>query len=226
MSDIGLRIKSLVDTVGNGNISKFARMIGSSEARIRSYIFNDVSPGFEILFEIATKLNIDCQWLLTGKGTHINEGFTGGGTGMIIVDEPGIKPREKTEGLIPYYNVDFEAGFSLVENDQRTTPDAYLSDPLFAGSDCVVRCSGDSMSKLIPAGALLGIKQVPFTDVLYGEIYALVTKANRTVKYVRRSKLKDHILLVPENTAAYDAQDYPIKKVISFWRVMAYGARP
>lgn len=129
------------------------------------------------------------------------------------------------KGGVPYFNIDFCAGFDLVENSLQNTPDAYISDPLFASAEYVVRCSGDSMGDKIPNGCYLGIKKVELPDILYGEIYAIVTKVWRTVKYVRKSTLVDHLLLVPEDTKNYDPQDYPKEKILSVWAVVAYGLK-
>ena len=60
------------------------------------------------------------------------------------------------------------------------------------------------------------------TSIIYGEIYAIVTEEMRTVKYVTRSELKDHIRLVPENKSARygDYQDIPLSNIRKMFRVV------
>ena len=43
---------------------------------------------------------------------------------------------------VPYYDVDFTAGFLSVENNNKAVPDAYIEHPFFKGCDYVVRASG------------------------------------------------------------------------------------
>lgn len=66
-NNISERIKELVDTYANGNNVHFAKMIGTSEANVRNYI-NGIQPKFEILAAIKEKLEINAEWLLTGRG--------------------------------------------------------------------------------------------------------------------------------------------------------------
>ena len=55
---------------------------------------------------------------------------------------------------VPYYDVDFMAGFLPVENNSQSTPDSYITHPFFKGCDYVVRASGQSMAKVISHGDL------------------------------------------------------------------------
>lgn len=68
MRDINFRIKELVEKFSNGNNSNFAVLVDSSEANIRNYI-NGTQPKVEFLETICAKLEINAEWLLTGKGT-------------------------------------------------------------------------------------------------------------------------------------------------------------
>jgi transcriptional regulator with XRE-family HTH domain len=240
---IGLRVKEVRKFFGH-SLAVMADKVGldvSHLSKIERGLAFLTNPQ---LLELKSKYNVDLDWLISGEGNTFKQENIGGS--MLVANEPTaaygdyrqeisklskelesarnkLANREQTG--IPFYNVDFEAGFSLVENNQQSQPDYYINDPMFSEADCVVKCNGDSMGKKIPSGCYLGIKKIDVTDVLYGEIYALVTKSFRTVKYVRKSKIKGHLLLVPENTEQYDAQDYPISKLLSIWQVVAYGVK-
>jgi len=72
MNDISLRIKQLIDEFGKGNNSKFAEIVGTSEANIRNYI-SGRQPKYDFLNALISKLEISCEWLLTGKGEMLKE---------------------------------------------------------------------------------------------------------------------------------------------------------
>ena len=50
---------------------------------------------------------------------------------------------------MPYYDVDFTAGFLPIENNNQIVPNAYVSHPFFKGCDYIVRASGQSMAKVV-----------------------------------------------------------------------------
>lgn len=66
-NDISNRIKEVVAHFCNGNNRKFASIIETGEANIRNYIAGR-QPKFEVISSIASKFEINCEWLLTGKG--------------------------------------------------------------------------------------------------------------------------------------------------------------
>lgn len=130
-----------------------------------------------------------------------------------LTDTPKINYEQKG---VPYYNVDFLCGFDLIENDQTINPDYYIDFKQYGEADFWINASGDSMRPTISSGDILAIRQLPENDwqdhLMYGEIYAIITTQNRTIKKVRKSTLgNDFLRLIPENTAQYDEQD--IKKI-------------
>jgi len=66
MSTISDRIKTLVDQFADGNNSKFAKIVNTSEANVRNYIAG-TQPKFDFLQSVAEKFEISCEWLLLGK---------------------------------------------------------------------------------------------------------------------------------------------------------------
>ena len=152
--------------------------------------------------------DLNTGWLLSGEGE------------MLKTDQAAVK-EYSTGGGVPYYAVDFLAGFDLVFNDQTAVPDGLISFPHIRGAQAWVDISGKSMSPLIDPGDVIAIKPVEDwqTNILYGEVYALVTEQYRTVKRIRKSDREGWIRLVPENPD-YDAQDIPASSVRSIYQVL------
>ena len=66
LNDISARIKALVDQYAEGNVSKFALIVGTSEVNVRNYI-NGTQPKYDFLNKVANNLDVNCEWLLMGK---------------------------------------------------------------------------------------------------------------------------------------------------------------
>ena len=186
--------------------AEFGRSIGVSSAyvtSIRKSIDKDKLKSIALNYP---NLNID--WLLFGEGE------------MLKSSQTAIKDYSNNGG-VPYFAADFLVGFDLVMNDQTAKPDGYISFPNIRGAQAWVDISGKSMSPLIDPGDVIAIKLVEDwqTNILYGEVYALVTEQYRTVKRIRRSERDGWIRLVPENPD-YDPQDIPASSIIALYQVL------
>lgn len=62
------RITQLVNRYGNGKNTVFASLIGSNEANVRGYRASTM-PKFDFLEKIARNIDINLDWLLTGRGS-------------------------------------------------------------------------------------------------------------------------------------------------------------
>ena len=62
------RITQLVNKYGNGKNTVFASLIGSNEANVRGYRTTTM-PKFDFLEKIARNIDINLDWLLTGRGS-------------------------------------------------------------------------------------------------------------------------------------------------------------
>jgi phage repressor protein C with HTH and peptisase S24 domain len=185
--------------------NRFERICGLS-ARYVSNISVSIQP--DKVLKISEKFpELNTGWLLTGEGE------------MLKPDQAAVK--DYSTGGVPYYAVDFLAGFDLVINDQTVVPDGFISFPHIRGAQAWVDISGKSMSPLIDPGDVIAIKHVEDwqTNILYGEVYALVTEQYRTVKRIRKSDREGWIRLVPENPD-YDAQDIPVSSVVALYQVL------
>ena len=165
---------------------------------------------YDNLHEAQPLFNI--EWLKTGKGE------------MWLRDETENTVETTNVGR-PYYNVDFLGGFDLMLNDHTRTPEEYMSVPPY-NKDDIYWCNltGDSMSPRIISGARICLKHIVegVNGIIYGKIYALVTKNNlRTVKWVVRANDENKIRLIPENKDPKygDYQDIYKSDIIQVFKV-------
>lgn len=64
------RIAQLVNEFGKGKNTVFASRIGSNEANVRGYK-TSVMPKFDFLEKIARNIEVNLDWLLTGRGSML-----------------------------------------------------------------------------------------------------------------------------------------------------------
>ena len=77
-----------------------------------------------------------------------------------------------------------------------------------------------SMEPTISNGDIIALRQCSVDDIQYGEIYAVVMDSFRTVKMLRRSDTPGMIRFVPVNTADFDPQDFPVKRILKIYEVV------
>lgn len=203
------RVLALLDRLSFNSLKQMAEAAGISPQNIydiksgKCNISKDVAIALQSLDK-----EISLEWLLSGDGE------------MLKSEQSAVKEYLNTPG-VPYYAVDFLGGFDPVFNNQTSTPDGYISFPHIQGAQYWVDISGKSMSPLIDPGDVIALKQIEDwpNNILYGEVYALVTEQYRTVKRIRKSGIAGHIRLVPENPD-YDPQDIPATSVIAIFQVL------
>lgn len=133
----------------------------------------------------------------------------------------------QTKG-VPYYDVEFAAGFEDFTQNQAINPSAYVVHPFFNGCDYVIRASGQSMAKVIKHGDLIGITKVEdwFEFLPFGEIYAIVTKSNfRMIKVITQGKTADSFTLISKPSEnkkdEFPPQEIKKSKILSIFKVQA-----
>jgi transcriptional regulator with XRE-family HTH domain len=149
----------------------------------------------------------------------INRGHSTGGAPT----EPDTYSTNRKGVGVPYFDVDFTLGFDLIENDQTINPEYHIDFLQYNKADCWVNVTGKSMAPLIDHGDKIALKRVfDWTDnILYGEVYAVVTDDYRTIKKIRRSlKGDDYLRFVPENTAEFDEQDVHKQTIRGVYHVL------
>jgi hypothetical protein len=113
------------------------------------------------------------------------------------------EPSENYNKGVPYYDVDFTAGFLEVTNNQDVKPDSYIDHPFFKGCDYVVRASGQSMAKVISHGDAIGLIKINNWQDFFplGEIYAIVTTNHfRMIKVITKGETEDTYTLISKPT--------------------------
>lgn len=142
--------------------------------------------------------------------------------------EAGEAPISLNFKKVPYYDIDFTAGFLEVENNQNTVPDSYISHPFFLNCDYVVRASGQSMAKIIRHGDAIGlIKLNNWREFLpFGEVYAIVTNDGlRMIKVITKGDddTKFKLISKPSESKKDEFPPQQIKKssIVAVFKVQA-----
>ena len=132
---------------------------------------------------------------------------------------------------VPFYEVDFTGGFTSPEMFSEVKPSFVISSPSFAGADFACVLIGNSMSRRIKNGSVIGLKKIEEWWEYFptNEIYAVVTKNwLRTVKIVKRSKKEGYIDLIPDplpeyNNPEYETETIRMDYVVGFYKVIAHA---
>lgn len=132
---------------------------------------------------------------------------------------------------VPFYEVDFTGGFISPEMFSEVKPSFVISSPSFAGADFACVLIGNSMSRRIKNGSVIGLKKIEEWWEYFptNEIYAVVTKNwLRTVKIVKRSKKEGYIDLIPDplpeyNNPEYETETIRMDYVLGFYKVIAHA---
>lgn len=149
-------------------------------------------------------------------------------SGKSIKNNALEEPFEDYNKGVPYYDVDFTAGFLSVENNNKQAPDSYISHPFFKGCDYVVRASGQSMAKVICHGDAIGLRKVNNWQEFFpfGEIYAIVTHDGfRMIKIVTKGDSDDYFTLISKPTESkkneFPPQQIRKDSILSMFKVQA-----
>ena len=132
---------------------------------------------------------------------------------------------------VPFYEVDFAGGFTSPEMFSEVKPSFVISSPSFSGADFACVLTGNSMSRRIKNGSVIGLKKINEWWEYFptNEIYAIVTKNGlRTVKIVKRSSESGYIDLIPDplpeyNNPPYETETIRMEYVIGFYQVVAHA---
>lgn len=151
--------------------------------------------------------DVNVEWLITGRGS------------MMGNNEKELTTQNINDGA-PYYDVDFIGGFDEVFNDQTVNPELSITNGICPRAQLWCNITGHSMEPTISNGDIIALRQCSVQDIQYGEIYAVVMDSFRTVKMLRRSETPGMIRFVPVNTADFDPQDFPIKRILKIYEVV------
>lgn len=204
------RIKQYLDIKGI-SVSAFERSVGMSNASFGKSLKKGGAIGTDKLENILSVYpDISVEWLFSGKGSMLKD--KKGNPEPTITTNP--------QDGVPYYDVDFIGGFSEIFNCQTAIPHNYIKIQGFERADCWCNVSGHSMEPKINHGDIIALRNCNVEDILYGEIYAVVTNSVRTIKILRKSKKPNMLRFIPINTEEFDEQEYPISDILHIFKVI------
>lgn len=154
---------------------------------------------------LAAYPTINKVWLLTGQGSMLTD------TNEII---------EEVSETIGYYYPDVSASAGLNTEILNSELDRVkVKVPNMEEGLTYINVYGDSMYPRYCSGDVIAIKQIEPRFVSFGHIYVVVfTDGQVFVKYVKKGRDNDHLLLVSENKF-YDEQEYHKEDIRSLFVV-------
>ena len=163
--------------------------------------------------------DVNVGWLLTGEGNMLKSESD---THELVSSTE--QPSSSNEGT-PYYDVEFQGGFTDSFNDQTIYPDRHIYIPGFERVQVWCNISGHSMEPRIGHQDIIGLRQCLVQDIQFGKIYAVVLKTKRTVKILRKSNNPQMLRYVPINDKEFDEQEFPITDIINIFEVLGGVAK-
>ena len=137
--------------------------------------------------------------------------------------EQEINPQKSFTSGVPYYDVDFIAGFDLLFDDNRYRPEYLIDFRQYNDATCWCNVTGHSMEPEIAHGDIIALKKVEDKSFFpFGEIYAIVTTNNlRTIKRIGPSDIPDTYSLIPTNKSPeYGIQEIHKDKIRYLFQVL------
>lgn len=231
------------------NIYKKADM-AKSLGYANSY-FSEITNGKENLSDaflknISDKLNINQDWILTGKGdmfrcldsldepTMKKQTFYGGEDEFEEVAEPRPPEEERLpRKLIPFYDdVSTIGGINQLgaNMDAVTEPTEYIdAGDWFRDATAAIRHYGESMVEY-PTGCILALKEVQDRDLIVpGRDYVVETSEYRVTKRIQKGNEPGYITAYSTNQETYkdgrlihEPFDIPLRAVSHIYLVLGY----
>ena len=168
---------------------QFASELDVSTATIASVENGSRDMPKNLMKSLVKKFGIDANWLLTGEG----EMFSTSSAGAVIST---TETQQEDVANIPYYDIDVMAHIAESLDLKDEIPAGVLSIPGF--KDCIAcfPVYGSSMEPKISSGDVIAVSQAVTCDqILWGEIYLVITNAWRVVKTVHPGKTEEYIIL-------------------------------
>ena len=217
---INARIQAIIDQQYSTNKRAFANAVGVVPTVVQNIVGKrQGKPSYDVIEKICANANISPEWLLTGNGPMLKplSEDSSANPEPIVSYDPNIG--------VPYFDVDFTAGFNLIFNDQTVNPTANIVVYGFERASVWCNVTGDSMYPKICHGDMIVLRECRPDDVLYGEIYAVVLDNIRTVKILRKAKDPTMLRFIPINTEKYDEQEFEKSRIIRIFEVLGNISR-
>lgn len=186
--------------------SEFASKIGKH----RSYI-SEIRAGKRTITEqfvisINTAFpNISLNWLLSGQGS------------MLESHRETTISNKKGEGT-PIYDIDATCGIEIRDyRDEKII--GWIDIPSINKEAIIIKASGDSMKPVIKDGSMIAIREIKSWDIIvFGQIYLVVTPEYRLLKYIRKSK-DENIVILKSANEEFDDIELPKTQITKLFLV-------
>ncbi|MCL1689631.1 hypothetical protein [Elizabethkingia anophelis] len=209
--------KRKVDDLGlKFPVAEISKRTGHSKSNVSKYIngklepsekfYNDFQKNFNIVFESSdTTENSDSSIILLPAESKVH---------------------------IPYYDIDFAGGWNSDEIFSTINPSFYINSPDFYRSEFACNLVGHSISRIIPSGSVIGLREVQDWHIYFptNELYGVVMRNGlRTVKIVKRNRENKNVLiLLPDCLAendktGFEPEEVPIDFIIKLYQVTAWA---
>lgn len=200
--------------------AEFAELIGTTQQYISSLKTGKSNLGINIANRIEKHFpEINKYWLLTGEGEMIKSGMLS--DAEISGDYPNIS-LVSNKG-VPYYDIDFVGGHDFMMSNLTLKPSFYINFLYFNDADFWMNVTGKSMSPFISHGDICAFKKLPDWEnsILYGEIYAIVTKDIKTIKILGQGKDDNYLNIIPNNkNREFSDQQIPKNKITHIYKII------
>lgn len=229
-------VYSLILEKEHGNVSAFARNIGSSQQKINRLFHVDKRTGKypDVLDDVIDAI---CDYYGIGRDDFVegrygsieetmalrfsqNEEENGEGVFDFIRNRFNHPDISDFNGGKPFYDVPFQMGYQLPYNDNTTNPDYLIDFKPLNRCDFLCRATGDSMFPTICDGDIVAVKQIPdmSASIINRDIYAIeLVNDLRAIK--RLVDKGDSFVLVSDNKE-YEDQTISKKDVRRIFRVI------
>lgn len=205
------RLQYLIDRFANGKNTRFAALLGTNEARIRSYLTGAVMPKLDFLESLSYNLGVSMNWFVRGEGPML--------LSEVKTQQAPASSSHVSEAL-PVYEVDFTCGFDEIEDDGNAQPSYYMDTLLNRSADLWCTVQGKSMMPDIEPGDKVALRRVTWDNFEPGYIYAVVMDDLRTVKTLRRVPDDPSVLEFVASNPDYGVERYPIGRIRQLYRVV------
>lgn len=149
------------------------------------------------------------DWLLTGKGAMMKAEVN-------ILHNPPYRSKHSDDN-IPLYSIDAAANLKTIFENRLQNIVGQISIPNLPICDGAIKVRGDSMYPILKSGDIVLYKETHHLDsIIYGEMYLIDFTLNGdyhlAVKYLKRSKNKNHVQLISYNPH-HDPLDIPLSGI-------------
>lgn len=169
--------------------AEFAGRIGVNAANLSRILTGRVAPTDGFINRVVVNLGVSKEWLAEGTDVPFPRSASN-----------GIAARRPVNGA-PVYDIDVTAGMAPLS--RMFTDERIIGHVKLPGIDPelpIVRVSGNSMSPRLNSGSYISIRPVRLDgSISWGQIYVVVHRDFRVVKYVRRNPDPAKVTLHSEN---------------------------